>query len=217
VKKEATLACVLRSGGSVFTPRWVLALARGVREYLPKAGPLVCLTDLRFRILGVETVPLLHGWPGWWSKVELFRPDVFDGPVLYLDLDSLPVGDLSDLASYRGDLAALSDFYTPKSIASGVLAFTPSDRTAAVYDRMKANSSRIMRANPGRSDGFYRSAFGSEVERIQDLYPRQVVSYKVHARGGAPKGARLVCGHGKPRFSNRSAGWANRLWKERTR
>ena len=114
------VACVLRSGGD-FDARWVLALLRGLRASLTDFD-LVCLSDVRFRILGVERVALRYSWRGWWSKVELFRPGLFDRPVLYLDLDSLPIGSLEEIASYRGSLAALSDFYEPKKLASGVLA-----------------------------------------------------------------------------------------------
>nr|WP_145924153.1 hypothetical protein [Halomonas elongata] len=39
--------------------------------------------------------PLAHGWPGWWSKLELFRPH--GGDLLYLDLDTVVRGDLQPL------------------------------------------------------------------------------------------------------------------------
>lgn len=210
---SAEFACVLRSGGD-FDPSWVLALARGIREHLPGAS-VTCLTDLRIRMVGVETAPLLHGWPGWWSKVELFRPGLFSGPVVYLDLDTLPVGDLSDLASWSGDLAMLSDFYEPAKLASGVMAWTPSRATADVYRVMATSARQILKRHTSRSDHFYRDRFGSVAARLQRAFPGQIVSLKVHARNEPPDGARLVCGHGKPRLSHPSAGWAHRLWKKR--
>ena len=207
------VACVLRSGGD-FDPAWVLALYRGVRKYLPGAR-FTCLTDTPMHILGVRTIPMRHDWPRWWPKVELFRPDAFPGSrVLYLDLDTLPVGDLSEIAAYRGPFAVLSDFYTPQVMASGVMAWTPTARTASIYEKFQAQPQAIMRAHPGRSDLWYRKVLPNPA-RLQDLFPGQIVSLKAHAKHSTPAGARLVCGHGKPRFSHPSAGWANELWRAR--
>ena len=47
------IACVLKSGG----------------DFLP-AEEFICLTDLD---LDCQTLALDHDWPGWWSKIELFR------------------------------------------------------------------------------------------------------------------------------------------------
>jgi hypothetical protein len=208
------VVCVLRTGG-VYTPSWVRALHRGVREYLPNAD-FICLSDQPFSILGVERIPLRYRWKGWWSKVEIFRPGLFTGPTLYLDLDSLPIGFLGGIAGFQGDFATLSDFYQLKHMASGVMAWTPGGRSHGIYETFLQDPEGIMRTHPGRSDHWYRRVLG-EVQRLQSLFPGQIVSYKAHARNGPPKDARLVCGHGNPRFSSPSAGWTHKLWKERAR
>lgn len=208
---ERVVACVLRSGG-VYGPEWVQALRKGLDDHLPGSS-LVCLTDMEVIVPGVEVHALYHGFPGWWSKVELFRPGVFDGPVLYLDLDTLPVGDLSDIAGYSGELAVLSDFYQPQRMASGVMAFTPGPRTEAVYHAFVDDPEGVMRSNRSRSDYWY--AEHMEPDRLQDVFPGQIVSYKAHARHEAPEGARLVCGHGRPRFSSTDSTWAHVLWIRR--
>ena len=210
----STVVCVLRSGGGVYGPRWVKALYRGVGENL-SSFEFVCLTDQTFHILGVETVPLKHGWPGWWAKVHMFEPGLFTGSVVYLDLDTLPVGSLEDIAAYPGQLATLSDFYQPAQMASGVLCFTPSAQTERIWNLFLKNPKEIMRQHAGRSDYWYRKVIGVH-ERLQGLYPRQIVSLKIHAKHSAPKGSRLICGHGRPRLSDRAAGWANDLWLERS-
>lgn len=205
-----TVACVLNSrtsagaGGTCYTPEWVWRLKRQVNRWLP---------DATFRYLsdvapGPWRIPLEHDWPGWWAKLELFRPHIFAGPVLYLDLDTLIVGDLSRIASYRGPFAMLSDFYKPASLASGVMAWTPGPHTEAIYHRFREG----VRTFEGRSDRWYaRNA--PTADRLQDLYPGEIVSLKAHARKGVPDGARLVCGHGNPRLSDPRAGWAHRAWR----
>ena len=204
-----TIATVLRSGGD-FTPQWVKALHTGLNKWAPVGYVFRVLTDMD---LGIWGVPLKHNWPGWWSKVELFRPDVFDGPVLYMDLDTLPVGDLSDLCGYEGpDLMALRDLYTrtPDRIGSGVMAWTPNKHTAEIYERFTTNPPKMA----GRLDHVLRT----RVQRyVQDEYPGQVVSLKPKGRlrQDVPVGTRLVCGHGHPRLSSPAAGWAHEEWKRR--
>jgi hypothetical protein len=54
----------------------------------------VCLTD---DPVDQDDVPLVQaGWKEWWSKVELFRPDVLptDEPVVYIDLDTIITGPI---------------------------------------------------------------------------------------------------------------------------
>lgn len=203
---------MLRTGGD-FSAEWVTALKAGLDLYLQDFR-FVCLTDdpavdPRWR------VPLLHGFAGWWSKFELFRPGLFTGRVLYIDLDSIPVGDLSDLARYDGPFAMLSDFYAPQNPASGVMAWTAGEGDA-LYERFVADPRGIMRRHRTRSDPFYASVLG-DVARLQDYAPGQIVSLKAHARAGTPDGARLVCFHGKPRPNDPAAGWAHVEWVSRAR
>ncbi|MFA6911429.1 MAG: hypothetical protein WCQ59_09940 [Candidatus Cloacimonadaceae bacterium] len=45
-----------------------------------------CLTD-QAETFGCTRIPLVRNWPGWFSKLELFRPDLgVKGGILYLDL-----------------------------------------------------------------------------------------------------------------------------------
>lgn len=90
---QLTVACVLRSGGE-YGPRHVQVLAAQVAHFMPGTR-FACLTDVD--VPGVECLPLQFMWPGWWSKVELF--DHFKGRTLYLDLDTLVLGNLAPLAA----------------------------------------------------------------------------------------------------------------------
>ena len=193
------IVTVLRSGG-IYTPEWAQKLDRAT-------GGVVCLTDMD--VPGVATIPLVNDFPGWWAKVELFRPGLFEGPVLYMDLDTLPVGDLDDLCAYSGPFAMLSDFYRPQMAASGVMAWTPSAETEAIYAAFLRQAAKGI---PGGRSDFWYAAHAPKPVRLQALFPGQIVSLKAHARTGPPEGARLVCGHGDPRFTSPAAGWAQTQW-----
>src|SRR5690554_2916161 len=135
----ARKVCVLRSGGD-FTPRHVQVLA----DQVPG---LVCLSDAP--VPGVETIPLQHNWPAWWSKLELCRPDI-EGDLLYLDLDTVVPGDLAPLIeAANGKTTMLSDFYWPEHPASGFMYIAQNDKAAA-WERFNQNPKAHMGRPPSR-------------------------------------------------------------------
>jgi hypothetical protein len=202
-----TVACVLRSGG-VYTPEWVTKLQQTVASHV--AGhSFVCLTDMG--VPGTACIRLRHLWPGWWAKLALFEPGLFPGPVLYMDLDTLPVGDLTELASYAGPLALLSDFNLPGLAQSGVMAWTEGELTERLWHAWIKDPAGHMQRY--RGDGQWLHAHAGPVDRLQALYPGQIVSFKRHARDAPPEGARLVCAHGRPKFNEPAAGWAYEAWR----
>ena len=94
-----TPVCVLRSGGD-FRPEHAQRLARQV-------SGLVCLSDVQ--VPGVATRVLQHGWPGWWSKMEAFAPEL-EGDVLLIDLDTLVLR----MPALPAVTTVLPDFYRPE-------------------------------------------------------------------------------------------------------
>src|SRR6056297_2373586 len=106
-----TVASVLWVGqfrGRNYGPDWVRRLRNMVARNLPIPHRFVCLSNVD--VEGVETIPLTGQWPGWWSKVELFRHDF--GRTLYLDLDVLVVDGLTPIAQYPAPFAAMPPSYT---------------------------------------------------------------------------------------------------------
>jgi hypothetical protein len=92
------VACVLRSGGR-YNSEWVDRLHRGVRANWDLPYPLrfVCVSDLKWQA-AYERHDLQFSFPGWWSKIELFtRHWHFHAPTLYLDLDTIITGPMSNI------------------------------------------------------------------------------------------------------------------------
>lgn len=190
------IVCVLRTGGE-YRPEHVQALARQVPE-------LTVLSDVD--VPGVPRIALKHDWRSWWSKLELFRPDVA-GDLLYIDLDTVIVGDLSELASL-GRTTLLSDFYYPERPASGLMYLAESDR-AKVWAAWIADPKAAMHKCMRHGDQQFIGEVLHDAQRFQDVLPGRVVSYKVHVakglnkrsigNGSVPSGASVVCFHGRPR------------------
>lgn len=208
-----TIACVLRAGGA-FTPEWVGRLQGMVAEHAPPHR-FVCLSD---QPVPCERVPLEHEWPRWWPKIECFRPGLFQGPVLYLDLDTIVVGSLDEIcaAAARYRFLALRDFTREDGIGTGVTGWRDQNEVCAIYRSFTLNPEGWMRAVQGRGDqGFLEElGWGAWTTRWQGVVPGQIVSFKVDGcEAGPPPGARVVCLHGAPKFDELPAeSWARQRW-----
>jgi hypothetical protein len=204
------IVAVLRSGG-MYRPDHVRELRAQIALWAPGEA-FGCLTDTV--IPGVLTHKLAHDWPGWWSKIELFRPGLFpDGlRLLYLDLDSVVVGSLAPLLARRERFLALEDFYRrppeyARGLGSGVMGWTAGDPlVASWYHEFTSDPQTYMRAcGYGGDQRYIETALTvggtwSELTFWQDVCPAALVSYKVHCLNGQiPPGARVVCFHGRPK------------------
>ncbi len=188
-----TPVCVLRSGGE-YEPEHVRWLARQVPG-------IVCLSDVP--VPGVETVALRYGWPGWWSKLELFS-DAIDGDLMFYDLDTVVLRPLPT----PGRTTVLRDFYNPQRIGSGLMYIAKADK-ARIWDTWIADiAGHVRRAGRFGDQAFLQGFLGS-AQKWQDIAP--VYSYKVHCRRGLPADAAVVCFHGKPRPWECGAAWVPKL------
>jgi hypothetical protein len=208
------VASVLRTGGP-YTLEYVRRLRDGVARHLPVPHRFTCLTDAETE----GRVALQHDWPRWWGKIELFRPGLFPARslVLYLDLDTVVVGDLSFLADYNGEGAVLADLYRSRDgmIGSGALLWRAGATwTQRVWEDFTRTPERIMQRHAARMDKYLLGHMAG-LQRLQDLWPGRFVSYKKHVKGrGVPKDAAVICFHGKPRPADLLPGDSIRaLWE----
>jgi hypothetical protein len=206
-----TIACVLRSGGR-YTAEWVHRLKRGIERNTSEPRRFVCLSDIE--VPGVEVIPLREGWPGWWSKIELFRPGLLTGPTLYLDLDVVVVGDVAPLLSACSSFTMVhergeSDYFNSSAMAwSGDMGW--------VFEAFRADAAHHMerfRRHPRIGD----QAFISDLLVGEGRAPRTfkrvlgydaIVSYKRdRCAKGPPPRACIVNFHGRPKPCDFTTGW----------
>lgn len=189
-----TVACVLRSGGE-YRPEHVLRLRDQVAKWLFLPHEFVCLTDRP--VAGVRCVLLRHDWPGWWSKIELFRPGVLTGAVLYLDLDTLIVGPLHDLVLGHRFTVLRNVWVDPphERIGSAVMAWDGD--LSAIYEAFRADPVGFMTEGTTKDNlgdqGFIQRHSPVPMARWQDLHPGRIVSWRRDCRAGVPAGASIVC------------------------
>lgn len=128
-----TIATVYKTGGS-YGREYVEKLKSGFERHLKAEHRFVCLTDDCF---SDYCLPLLHDWEGWWSKIELFRPGLFQGPVLAVDLDTVLLGDLSALLNHKSSFVMMRDFQLPDR-ANSCLMYWEGDHSH-IYGRFKSD------------------------------------------------------------------------------
>jgi len=144
----------------------------------------------------IEPIILEHGWPGWFSKIELFRRNLFKGPVFYLDLDTVIVENIDDMV-FDHKFTVLKNFWHAGKIGSGLMAWDAD--LSLIYRRFEPfASTMIARYKEPRRLGdqaFIEEETPVAMEYWQELYPHRVVSYRKHCMPikRVPEGASIVC------------------------
>jgi hypothetical protein len=82
-----------------------------VARNLPREHRFVCLSNTD---VPCEKIPLEYNWPGYWSKLEIFRPGLFEGRVMFLDLDVLVLKDLTPVLEFDSAFAMSATTGQPK-------------------------------------------------------------------------------------------------------
>lgn len=187
----ASVVCVLKSGGE-FKREHVETLRQSVIKHNPCVD-FICLTDMP--IAGINCIPLTENWPGWWSKIELFK-NFKTEPILYLDLDTVVIGDLSELFSKR--LKMLKDVNNLDRFGSGVMSWCGD--YSYLYDIFKAKSDKFIREYVTYRNWGDQGFLMNHLKETPDSFDfGPVQSYKFHCKNGVPNGTKLVYFHGKPR------------------
>jgi hypothetical protein len=194
---SVTICCVLRSGGD-FSPAHVERLATQIHLYSPGDCPVVCLTDMvpEIEALGIcDALALQDFWPGFWSKMEVFR---LAGPVLYLDLDTTIVGPLDPLlaAVRQHELIVGRDFQSSgRRTDTSVMGWSTGlrwlyyDFAASAYAHQEIYSS---------TEHFVRDRGPPAPMLWQSILPGHVLSYREVQNGADMAEARVIVSHGTP-------------------
>lgn len=201
-----TVACVLRRGGlywgsreGPFFAKYARILRDAVAAQLSLPHRFVCLSDVA---VSCERIDLRQFWPGAWAKIELFRHGLFDGPVLYLDLDTVVLGGLDELArvALDGEFAALR--HRQGGLDAAVMAWRID---CSFIHRRHAWLPEYWRHRHRAAGprGFIEAALGRAAidwRSIDAALPGAVIDYADLGAGGViPAPARLCLFHGRPR------------------
>lgn len=192
--------------GAEYLTKFVAAFHR----WLPKHAQLVLLSDTTYA-LGHrgKCCRLIMNAPGWWSKVEMFRPSVSQGRCLYLDLDNVLAGPLDELLALNPDPLIMADDKAYPGLPNGSVMYFDADRLRFLWNEYAAHRHEIEAEFsetqwPHASDQAYvadrvRKA-GHDIPLLQDLLPPNYLLMAKELEAGATWGdTRMVCGQGVPK------------------
>lgn len=166
---DLIIACVL-TGRTKYSMIHVERLHSGVTKHLKQAFRFICLTDWNFPkrndlhfIDGVK-------FPKWWGKINLFDRMFDNGHsrVLYFDLDTVIVGDLSPLANLDVPFGICANFTRaaghpnwPCKYGSCVMTLGPGFGCTEIWEPFVNRQAEIMR----------RCSLYGDQKAIEELYP----------------------------------------------
>lgn len=185
------IVCVYKSGGD-FTAKYVESLKASLDLYFPTEFDFWCFTDKPAEVLHCVDYAkqLVHGLPGWWSKIEMFG-NYYDDQreVIYFDLDVMPMRNLHEfyvtILEHGGPLMLRSTDRIGKAYdwpSSSIMSWRGND-LHPIYEAFMANEYiiRDARNNPLRAgqrtdQGFIRTVINPD--KFQDLLPENYIVFK---------------------------------------
>lgn len=202
-KTNLTIVSVYKPGKG-FSSDYVTRLRDGVAKFCQAPYKFVCLTNSDIK--GVESIPMVANRDGYWNKLEVFRKGLFDGPVVYLDLDTIIVSDVTDMLTYPHKFTAGLNFKAKhgRSLASWFMGFDGREDYSYLFDGYTSSTPEQYQQDWARwgDQGYTQDHLRCDWDSLDDLYfDGRYVSYKWQVRRPwkIPKGASFVCFHGKPR------------------
>lgn len=222
-----TVACVWT--GQKYGIEYVERLRDGVRRHLRMPHTFRCLTDHEYAdVPGVVMIPVTRiGLDGWWAKLALLAP-VMRGidPTIYLDLDTVIVGDLTPLARVAADpsvtfgiCANFTRAVNPEWLCrygSCVMTFAPG-WGLSVWEQFTAHRERWIGEAGRYGDQFIleRLVPAPDVTILQHALPdNYLIGYRdlVKLPAGPPNGTAVINFGGSKKPHNTDCRWARNAW-----
>lgn len=190
-----------------YGPEWADRLYRGFAQHMPEPFRFVCLVDREYPFAEpVEQIELVDPSEGWMAINEVYRPDLGVTDGIFVGLDTVICGDLSDICALSGaDIFAPRDPYHLRMPCNALVRF---NANGARYlwnewnrDRPYWRRECLYQGHPSEMVFLRRLWPRADWQYLDDRLPGQVASYKVHIRSeGRPlDSARVVYFHGNPK------------------
>lgn len=208
------LSIVCVKAGQKYGPEYVNILHDMVRRNLLEGteGKFICFTDDPSGLNpGIEAREIPDGIGGWWAKLTLFKPNVFEPGerIVYFDLDVVITGALDELVTYSGDFAILKEFYNTEGWQSSMMAWR-AGYGHEIWERWIDEGKPNI---PGGDQEWIELVLG-KADYLQDLFPNSFYSYKIHLfHKIPPRSCKVVVFHGEPKPDNCGDEWVSLIWK----
>lgn len=193
--------------GTKYSAEYVNRLKNQVAKNTTVPYKFLCITDDSSGV-NADCIAPITDLPGWWAKLSLFSQRAYgiQDKILYIDLDTIVVGNLDEMLEYQSHFCILRDFVYPNTYGSGVFILKPGF-VPHVWARFRPEFIPSLRR--GDQEWILR-----QCPELPTWPEKWCVSYKLHAKTSVPPEAKLVCFHGPPKPSEVPAGsWLDNYWR----
>jgi flavodoxin len=154
-------------------------------------GDVYVLTDSHmFDINRGNIIEMKHNWPGWWSKMEMFRPDILKFPFIYIDLDTV-VRDIPSDWFQGKELVTPKPFSSRDSLQSGFM-FVPTEVKQQIWSKWILDPQKHITEYRGDQD-----FIAVNINKVNYFPINDISSFKFTPE--RTNNAKVICFHGKPR------------------
>lgn len=173
-----TIKTVLKSGGE-YSGDHVVRMRDMIAENVKCPYLFACYTDTHIPGHGMELRPLYNKWPGWWSKLEIFRSIENS---FYIDLDMTIDGDITDIVTADTDFMALRNMNSRiEGIGSAMMKWRGDfKRLYLDFDKdpefHMSDNARIGTPEWG-DQGYIWKRLSGEVDFFQDAFPGRIKKF----------------------------------------
>lgn len=218
--RDLIVACV--RVGDKYGPEYVERLYHGVQRHLKLPHQFVCISDATYSEKGITTFVAEPDLKGWWAKMALFKPWWRRGAkVIYLDLDTIVVGDLAPLAAVAAPFAICRSFVReagnktwPCRYGSCVMVLGE-EFGADIWASFWCDRHALMKAHSRYGDQKLIEDMVGDAPLLQSLLPKGFfLNYRNIARDTKDGGASLVIFGGRNKPSNCVSPWLRHIWTE---
>jgi hypothetical protein len=190
---------------------YVNCLHRSVEKCITVPHRFVCVTDDPTGLRdGIETLPADDNAPGWWQKICLFRPGRFKDAdrILFIDLDTIILRNIDDIASYDGGFAGTGNFRTGGPPFSSCMMAWQNGTMHHLYTKWIAANRPMDRWG---DDEWIRNT-ELNTAKLNRIFPG-IRSYKYHHLKDDPGDARVVIFMARPKPHTLTEAWVREAWR----
>jgi hypothetical protein len=217
--------------GARYPVEYVTKLRNMVERYSPlPVTYFYCVTDQPEQVPGVTNIAASPGLPRWWQKMVLFEHDWRRGlRVVYLDLDSVVVNDLTPLLNVGAGFATCANFTRARQHDAGVKITWPcrygscvvvlndcySNATFRRFVAMREDPSWMTRYEP-YGDQMVMEVLDPDAALLQQLMPPGFfLHYKALSffQDAPPPEASIIVFGGQTKPHNCTVPWVQRAWR----
>lgn len=208
--------------GTKYGAEYVERLRDGVVRYLSQPHHFVCLTDRVSDLptsIDVQPIAIPDNYAGWWGKMVLFERSWRLGQkVIYFDLDTVIIGDLSPLADIAAPLAVCANFTQlaghsgwPCRYGSCVMVIGP-EFDNAMWNWFSCLNEMIVRDCGRYGDQMAIEKWDKELPLLQDYLPKNFfIGYRDFTEE-RPQQSSIAVFAGSHKPGNSLYAWVREAW-----